>query len=305
MLKSTVAIVILSAIINSIFCCDVSHIQMDVFKENSYVKTVPFSKEEIQHAEKIVISRQNIPVLCKDMFTNSNISVIIIQHSNVEKIENGAFNNLPYLGVIDLHGNKLTEIQNGVFDNLQVQVVVLLNNSISKIGSDVFAPLVNLTHVDLHINQLTKIDKNWFVKNSKLHSINLSHNLIRTIPEDFLKFDVPNQENFAFYMTDNPLETIEKGAFQNINIIQNLHLINNKIKNVSANLFVNVGAVNIVSLDFASNTCLGDNDLVGFKLTRYLYFRTGYYEEDCLKSMAEWGTENNIAVKLFPGGVRT
>jgi Leucine-rich repeat (LRR) protein len=120
---------------------------------------------------------------------------------------------------LELNNNQITEI--GFIKNMSnLRYLFLSQNQIENIDEDTFNNFKYLLDLDLSLNNITKIKLN---KTEKIFKLNLSHNLLENI--DFL-FEV------------------------NLNLLKYLSLNNNKIRNISRELFTTFNGLTTLDISY-------------------------------------------------------
>jgi Leucine-rich repeat (LRR) protein len=166
----------------------------------------------------------------------SKIEEINIVASGLRRIEPGTFHDLPKLQQLNLSGNSLVEIENGVFTNLQVHSLSLQNNQIARLGDRAFNDM-NLRFLFLNHNKISMWSSKWFAGNP-LKSIQMADNLIQELPAYAFKYlrrfgdriDVNNWSN-------NKLQRIDGQAFNGLNHLGVVNFQNNLIEVLPSNVF--------------------------------------------------------------------
>ena len=135
---------------------------------------------------------------------------------------------------IDLRGNLFKKLFSFNFQGLRL---VFLNLDFQLIGSletDCFCPL-ELEFLSLRWNQLAEIHSGHLRCLSKIYSVNLEHNRIKTLYSMTL---VNNPEITSLFLNDNLIESIESFAFKGLSRLYELQLLGNRIRYIGVNAFV-------------------------------------------------------------------
>uniref|UniRef100_UPI00358EEC03 decorin n=1 Tax=Myxine glutinosa TaxID=7769 RepID=UPI00358EEC03 len=162
--------------------------------------------------------------------------------------------------LLDLQGNKITEIKDDAFKGLpHLHILVLVNNKIFKIHARALEPLVSLQRLHLSRNNLLEVPPSL---PSSLVELRLHENKISKVPATALS---GLAHLYALEMGDNPLENkgIENGAFQGLNRLAYIRLSEAQLESIPKGL---PSHINELHLDGNKITAVNDGDLKG--LTR-------------------------------------
>lgn len=222
----------------TVYCEDLSIEKM--FTEDQFVE---FNKTKVPQD----IFRMNNNELTEiNAFPILSIKVLVLSRNKISKIAKGAFYNLTLLEELDLSSNDLQstalvpEIFEGhysptVYEPMEnLKIIRLNNNQIHALNQDLFEHFPNLEVLSLHTNpimaidpltsnaissipnlrfldlsylELTEVPKHLFVSPRELRTLNLTGNLLKTVPEA-LQFAV-NLE--TLYLDENNIEHIDNG----------------------------------------------------------------------------------------------
>ncbi|XP_078465524.1 decorin-like [Lampetra planeri] len=165
--------------------------------------------------------------------------------------------------LLDLQGNKLTEIKDDAFKNqAKLHVLILANNKISKIHPKAFLPLVSLDRLYLSKNQLEEVPPNL---PKYLTELRLYENRISKVPREI--FYGLKRLN-AIEMGNNPLQNsgIDVGSFKGLDRLTYIRLSDSELSAIPKGL---PASLNELHLDGNKITAIGDSDLKGLDhLTR-------------------------------------
>lgn len=276
-------------------CCELPEFNVLVSKDSNHEISIPYSKEAIRNYDNVYAEDETIRVLCSGTFSDLNLETISIQRSYIRQIEPGAFRNMTYLYSIYLGSNKITAVEDGIFDNENLEWINLIENSITKISSNAFSKLPYLKKINLEDNKLNYVDVNWFKNNPNLQSITLSRNKIAHIPTGFLKYELSHKPQLAVFFTMNPTETIDDGAFDNIDNLY-LYLDETKLKKVS-NMFKNITQLGGLYLDSDRVDCYSQQELNIMKIAKKVIVRKSYLPNGCFEPLQVWGKKNNVIIQ--------
>ncbi|RZC38497.1 LRR 8 domain containing protein [Asbolus verrucosus] len=174
--------------------------------------------------------------------------------NGIRKIEPGAFRNVPKLQHLNLSGNLLEEIGDGVFTNLSLRMLDLANNKIYKLGEKAFNNM-SLTYLSLDNNKISIWDGGWF-NGTPVTTITMANNLLEGLPANTFKFTLELKHTSVKYtikrliLSGNKLERIDPNAFKDVNHLGFVSLKNNSIEKLPLNVFE---SVQISTLDLSHN----------------------------------------------------
>ncbi|KAG4071851.1 hypothetical protein HA402_006012 [Bradysia odoriphaga] len=250
----------------TIYCDDLSIEKM--FTEDQFVE---FNKTKVPQD----IFRINNNELTEiNAFPILSIKVLVLRRNKISKIAKGAFYNLTLLEELDLSWNDLSskvlipEIFEGhysptVYEPLEMLKTLRLNNNqLHALHPDVFEHFPNLEVLSLHSNpimaidhltsvaisnipnlkfldlsylELTEVPKHLFVSPRELHTLNLTGNLLTSVPEA-LQFAV-NLE--TLYLDENNIEHIDKGnyVFPKMDKLEFLSISYTTLKSIGSGAF--------------------------------------------------------------------
>ncbi|XP_036005814.1 immunoglobulin superfamily member 10 [Fundulus heteroclitus] len=147
--------------------------------------------------EKINLGYNGISFLTDRHFLKLEKLQLLMLHSNaIHRIEDRAFRELRSLQVLKMSHNKIKEINKDTFKGLYSLLRLYIDhNQIEFINPEAFYGLTNLQLVQLEHNQLQQLHADTFTtlrhsqvfKVSSLRTINLSDNLLSTLPADIFQ----------------------------------------------------------------------------------------------------------------------
>lgn len=151
-------------------------------------------------------------------------------------------------GVLDLSNCGLTDISllKGLSD--KITTVELTGNKITEIPEGLFDNMTNLTTVYLGNNHISKLPENLFKNNKKVENIELSNNKLTEIKKDDFS-NLPQLQ--IIQMEDNNIEKIEEGAFDGDVNLQSIYAPNNELEGLPKKLFKDMKSLTFV--DFSNN----------------------------------------------------
>lgn len=221
---------------------------------------------DFKQAYKIVVSDQNIKVICQNSVTNLPRLVILnLDRNNINEIKPNTFQNVSSLREVSLMNNSLKVIEEGTFNNLGLATLKLDGNSITDIDQRAFDNMTNLRSLHLSRNKLKFIDNHWFKNSSELEFLNLEYNEIISLPE-FAFQNLKGKHVFPQYdvylillLNNNHIKYVDPNAFRKLDGIGELMLENNEILELPEDIFKGFKFMNTFSVSFNNLSCLPKN----------------------------------------------
>ena len=211
----------------------------------------------------------------------SELKTLLLSGNNIRTIHKGIFSGLSQLGTLDLSRNNISRVDTGTFKGLShMHTLNLSVNKISIVEMDTFKGLCNLSELYLAENRLRILSHLTLSRLSLLRILDLSCNLIETIPKFPISLTSLNLRN-------NSIVGVDKNSFAGLQRLTHLDLSHNKISecircnipytmkkwNVSSNE-VSVASFNLTSklvfADFTNNK-LKSLTISGLKDQRYAW----------------------------------
>ncbi|XP_067213721.1 protein artichoke [Linepithema humile] len=165
--------------------------------------------------------------------------------AKLEKLEisNGTLSSLPVealtplkkLKALDLHDNKIKDLQRNQFKGLRdTEFLDLSHNLIDKLDASHLADLVKMGWCNMSHNAIADLKRGTFARNSVLKVLNLSHNKIR-------KLDSNTFRGMRFlrrlHLSDNQINDVGRGTFGSVTRIGTIDLSRNFIKKIDFQMF--------------------------------------------------------------------
>ena len=199
-----------------------------IFKHFSTLNLLELSNNEIGSVDGV--------------FTNSTrIQFLMLSRNNVSVIPDGSFANCTKLVVVDLHGNKITEMSERVFADTRVAYLDLSHNAICN-ATGLRQALVGSNAV----------------------YINLADNCLNDLVADM--FSQPCQKieetcRFTAFVifTGNVIQTVDPAAFRNQTQLQGIYLNENRIMELPSQVFSNLSQLTMLNLSHNALCILPDD----------------------------------------------
>ncbi|XP_063960676.1 leucine-rich repeat-containing protein 15-like [Lytechinus pictus] len=174
---------------------NIAKIRPEIFRGFPFLKYLLLSNNNISHIEanafigapqlkSIKLLYNNLQVFDRYALngTENRLRNIYLSRNSLRVIENGTFQLVPKLEVIDLYQNRLSQLTSGVFQHLKnLERLFLGMNKLVDLPEDVFKDLSSLVYLDLSNNSLTTLYINVFAHMDYLMTIDLSGNRLISI----------------------------------------------------------------------------------------------------------------------------
>ena len=207
--------------------------------------------EDTPQLQQLKLDSNQLSVISSRLFHPLTSLIILDLSQNILKtrcetcITKRSFKGLERLVVLNLAGNKLSQLQHAMFEDLRnLQSLDISGNSIEVIPTDAFQGLGNLYSLQISKNKINALNLGSLGGMQRLTSLDLQNNSI---------------------------VNVHKGAFQNLTYLQDLNLFKNHlleipeaVQSLSALKTIDLGNNKISSID--NNTLIGLTSLIGLKM---------------------------------------
>ena len=300
------------------------------------------------------LKENSIETIGAGTFRNMNSSEALdLSQNQIKRIEDGAFEGMDSLASLSVAENQLSYVPNmmEITDTLEsldlsknrfnisaledlVQFVHLDTLDVAYCGlngSLTLPPLSNLTDLDLGYNRLTNIETGDLLKFTKLHTLMLNNNYLKTlfVPTDFpvtlneLSLNSNDYEDIpadAFgslanpsritklHLSHNNIRFIDEGAFNGLSSLTELYIAHNSVTTIP-NLSPCINSLKILHVGYNPLHVIDKTRLVGFnrleKLVATQTLLNGTVDLPTLPALKELLLDKNsfsdISTNLFRG----
>lgn len=180
------------------------------------------------------------------------------------------------------------------------QVLDLSNNNLQILFRDAFIDrgLVNLQKVFLVNCKLRKLDDHCFRRLANLVELNLSYNLLSTIPSSVLA-DIPGLRELR--MKRNSLVAVLAREFESVHDLVHLDLSFNAIESIHEEAFYALSHLEVLKLSGNKLTTISDKHFEPLASLHELDLHANFWHCDCnLKSAIRWLKTQNLALSAIP-----
>ncbi|XP_063293068.1 toll-like receptor 13 [Pelobates fuscus] len=207
-----------------------------------------------------------------------NLQKLQLNINNIIFFQRESFSGLKSLQLLRLDNNLIPDLFPGLFDNLtELQTLNLRNNRLSVIFNNIFHSLEKLEILDLGGNKITQLEIDCFNGLKSLSKLYLDGNKIQTISSEMfhsvettlqvldlksnqLSFEISRKSFSPFaYLSklydlklqnQQPygLTTIPQGFFKGLRSLKSLYLAQNRLTNLHADVFDELGQLHFLGL---------------------------------------------------------
>ncbi|CAG0905826.1 unnamed protein product [Darwinula stevensoni] len=151
------------------------------------------------------------------------LKVLTLSKNAISTVQSGSFQDLENLKTVDLSRNRIQKIEPRAFRSLpSVKEIHLEHNQLMEMGAGAMERLDSLRHLSLDFNLLRSVDGS-SVKdvNPGLHLVNLSYNLLETVPVSLLHA-IPRME--VLDLSHNHIMELDTSTFHGMESIQEIRV---------------------------------------------------------------------------------
>ncbi len=233
-----------------------NHIDLDTLRLTSL-----FGIERIQsrtQIESLSISNNFLYDISLDVQPAHNPWQAFVQLQNLSldrnqlsKLPNGFFTGLNRLKMLNLHENRLHNLQESIFAGLvQLRLIDLSKNSLNALPAGLFAGLNRLKAIELYDNKLGTLPENIFAGLARLNDLDLNNNSLKTLPVGIFA-GLAQLRSICLF--DNQLKTLPENIFAGLAQLRDLSLGGNQLTSLPQNIFADLNQL--------LEICLRDNNL--------------------------------------------
>ncbi|XP_039433042.1 chaoptin-like [Culex pipiens pallens] len=159
---------------------------------------------------------------------------LYLNDNMISDVGRGTFSSVTRIGTIDLARNRIKKVDYQMFFQLNyVEIVNLAENEITEIQKDAFKDLY-LTHINISYNRLETIEPKSFINCANMTVLDLSHNLIKSIPR--MAFDETTYAG-EWILSHNLLTNMSQIPLSNMTGLRVLNASYNNIMEIPKNTF--------------------------------------------------------------------
>ncbi|PSN56345.1 Protein toll [Blattella germanica] len=182
---------------------------LETLDENLFRDTV--------NMESLDLSYNQLEELPDKVFRNlRNLKILKLDHNRLKNIPSGFFSGTPKLVRLNMENNQLKHVESGAFYHMNNLVhLQLSHNNLTmrngNFGNSILNDLLNVEEVYLSHNNITEIFHDWATVLIKLRILDLSHNAITVLHDNFpptLYFGNGEQKKVhrRFLLDGNPIK---------------------------------------------------------------------------------------------------
>ena len=165
----------------------------------------------------------------------SSITELNLSGNSLSTLPEGIFDELTSVTKITLDNNRLRSLRSDVFEhNSRLSNLELHNNQLSDLPTEIFEHNAGLRTLNLRNNRLNQLRPSWFEELSNLTNLDLSGNRLTAVPPGaFLQ----NRALELLDLSDNPISRLQSGTFDNLPKLQELKLNDMMLERIPDGLF--------------------------------------------------------------------
>ena len=182
--------------------CDIRTIESSVFKQLGSVNTLDLSDndlyqfpahtdlETLQVLRNLTLQRNQLTGLSDDQFQGLHLDTLDLSHNSITKIEPNVFRNIGSIRYLKLSHNNLNSLPDNVFKPMAEQIIDLQlndNKGLTHLPPNLFGGMTTLTDLNLSSCSLQSLDENQFQDLHNLHTIDVSGNFLKFLPQTFFE----------------------------------------------------------------------------------------------------------------------
>lgn len=178
---------------------------------------------------------------------NAVLRVLNMSFNNIKKIDSNTFRGMRFLRRLYLHDNMISDVGRGTFGSVtRIGTIDLARNRIKKVDYQMFFQLNYVEIVNLAENEIIEIQKDSF-KDLYLTHINISHNRLETIePKSFI-----NCANMTVLdLSHNLIKSIPRNAFDETTYASEWILTHNLLTNISQIPLLNMTGLRVLNASY-------------------------------------------------------
>ncbi|CAG9826072.1 unnamed protein product [Diabrotica balteata] len=136
------------------------HNKIDSIEPGTFNYVLPVYDDALQI---LSLTHNKLEVVTRGMFSGTNFRKVLLNYNEIDSIEFGSFEHMPYLLALGLNGNKLQSLGTGIFTNLKNPLfLALAENNMHFLHMRAFENSTIMS-LDLQKNNLGKITRESFV----------------------------------------------------------------------------------------------------------------------------------------------
>ncbi|XP_017876712.1 uncharacterized protein LOC108622994 isoform X2 [Ceratina calcarata] len=198
---------------------DLQEIHPNTFQNNKQLTFLAISGNPLKHAQDSKFKH--------GLFEAPSVTEFDFSFNGLTKLKRSMFAKMPGLAYINLKGNKLKEIDNGVFNTLESLFEVdLSNNLLNELPVDLFAKS-GIETLRIAGNNLATLST---IQAAELRLLDASNNKIKVIAKDDLS-NMPLLDQLI--LSSNGLKRIHQHAFADLDEMTHLDISDNKLSSLT------------------------------------------------------------------------
>ncbi|VVD04322.1 unnamed protein product, partial [Leptidea sinapis] len=182
---------------------------------------------------------------------------VSLNSNGLPSLPDGLFSSTPRLQHLDLYDNAFSSLPAGLLQHLaDLQEVLLFGNQVPLVvGGGLFSNLPSLTSVRLDNNDLSSLPADLFTNSTNIHSLDLSHNKLVTLPPGLLAHLALTDLD----LSHNELTSLEQDLLSETGALERLDLSYNKLEVLPGGVLRSARALQYLSVAHNRITYLNES----------------------------------------------
>ena len=208
------------------------------------------SSQDLAGVTRLYLNRQGLGFLMKgDLDGLSALTILELVGNKLTELPEGLFNDLTNLESLALNDNQLARLPGGLFDGLsRLETLFLRVNQLERLPDGIFADLRSLTYLDLGTNRLSGLPKGLLSSLTNLEEVVLADNQLGELPPGVFS-GLSSLKSLA--LSSNELSRLPDGLFDGLTSLESLDLHSNRLSHLPGNLLQDLP--NLYSLSLGNN----------------------------------------------------
>ncbi|XP_044267941.1 insulin-like growth factor-binding protein complex acid labile subunit [Tribolium madens] len=217
-------------------------------------------------------------------FNFPDLKYLDLSFNRIKTLHRGDLKNLPQLDTLNLIGNSLEHVPEGVFSQTKLVTLKLNYNRISKIEPKAFDDMPQLSVLHIDHNNLSQWDNNWLRGSPKLAYIFTGYNVIEVLPSKAFH-NYPQM--YSIDLESNNIKSVSRESFIGLEKVVNFSLGNNSVEVLDPEWLANA-TVGTVDLSHNKLECVEGNLSEVFRSVDFVHLEGNPWREDCVQKINDF-----------------
>ncbi|CAG9764628.1 unnamed protein product [Ceutorhynchus assimilis] len=213
--------------------------------------TLSFAEDFLANTPNLLsltLSRNHILELDFSLKNLSKLKLLDLSGNQINNLPDGIFDDLSNLTVLYFYNNNLTELSRNSLSGLNnLRLLEVSQNKLKDIAEDTFADLHNLVNISLRDNNIRGVPGSLFVQNPLLENIRMDYNK-DMILSDYIFSNLTMLRSVALNV--NKLKEVPENAFKSCVRLQQINLKNNELATLPEYVFKDLKSLKNLDLSY-------------------------------------------------------